>query len=380
MKNKKKKILIFTSFFLPHLGGVERYNDKLAHELKKNGYDVIIVTSNHNNLPSYEEVDFKIYRLPIGKLFKERYPLIKKNKEFREIMDKIKDEKPDYALINSRFYFLSLIAAKFTNQNKIKTYIIDHGSSHMSVGNKVLDFMGGIYEHIITKEVKKYVKNYCGVSGRVNEWLKHFDIEAKNIFYNSIDYNSYEEYKDNIYSSELKDKIVITYAGRIIKEKGVELLLQAYKNINEKYKDTMLVIAGDGPILDELKKNYKSKQIMFTGKVDYDSIMSIYNQSSIFVHPSQYPEGLPTVILEAGIMKTAVIATDRGGTVEVINDEKYGIIVEENAEDIQNQLEILLNNPKRLKELQNNIQERVLNNFTWRTTAKTVIKELEKEK
>ena len=55
------------------------------------------------------------------------------------------------------------------------------------------------------------------------EWLKHFNIEAKGIFYNSIDTSEGEKYKR--YINKSKDKIEITYIGRMIEEKGVLKLI-----------------------------------------------------------------------------------------------------------------------------------------------------------
>lgn len=224
--------------------------------------------------------------------------------------------------------------------------------------------------------MKKHNPKFYGVSQRCNNWLKHFKIEASGVFYNSIDKKSFKEFYND--KKEYENKIVITYAGRIIKEKGVYLLLDAFKEIEKKYKNVLLIIAGDGPILEELKQKYKDKNIIFKGKLPYEEVMTLYNSTDIFVHPSMYPEGLPTVILESGIMKCAIIATDRGGTVEVINDEKYGIIIEENQEAVKEAIVELLENPKKLKELQENIHKRVIEQFVWEITAKNVSKELER--
>ena len=76
-----KKIAFFCGFYLPHLGGVERYTSNLIKELKKK-YEIIIVTSNDNNYATIEDLDgVKIYRLPVYSVFKNRFPLLKKNTE-----------------------------------------------------------------------------------------------------------------------------------------------------------------------------------------------------------------------------------------------------------------------------------------------------------
>ena len=377
MKNKNKKnIIIFSGYYLPFLGGIERYTNMLSKHLIDEGYNVTIVCSNHDNLKDFEIIDkIKIFRLPIKNIFKSRYPIPDKNKKYQEIWKKICETKYDYVIANTRFQLTTLLGIKISNKQKIPMMILDHGSSHFTVNNIILDFFGRIYEHLLTSIIKKRVKYFYGVSKRCCEWLKHFKIKPSGVIYNSIDGSNYEIYKDK-YFLESNDKIIITYAGRIIKEKGIENLCEVYNKISDDYKNIELYVAGDGPILNELKNKYK--KINFLGKLDFDSVMKLYNSTDIFVYPSMFPEGLPTSILEAGLMKSAIIATDRGGTLEVICDEEYGLIMEENKESLEEKLRIYLNNPEKINELKKNIHNRVIENFTWKTTTKKLIKELNK--
>lgn len=376
MKKTKKTIAFFNGFYIPHLGGVERYTSKLSEQLQKE-YNIIVVTTNDSDSKSIEEVDgIEVFRLPTYNLCKNRYPFLKKNKEYKNIIKQIKARKIDAIICNTRYYQTSILGAKISKNKKCPLFFIDHSSNHVTVGNKIIDKFGAIYEHYLTNKIKKYNAKFYGVSKRCNEWIKHFNIEASGVFYNSIDDTVYEKYHQE--KNTQKNKIVISYIGRIIPEKGIINLLEAYKKVSKSRKNIELHIAGDGPILDELKRKYKMKSITFLGKLGYDDVMKLCDKSDIFVHPSMYPEGLPTSILEAGIMKTAVIATDRGGTKEVINDDKIGIIVEENTEDLVSKLEYLLENPKLIEAYKKNIHNRIVKNFTWKETAKNVIKELQK--
>lgn len=376
----KKRVVIFTGYFLPFLGGIERYTDNLCKELKNNGCDITIVTSNHDpdNLSYYEMGNFEIYRLPIKKVASSRYPIPNKNKLWRKMINEIENKNIDYIFCNTRFQLTTLIGCGVAKKKNIVPVVVDHGSDHFTVNNKVLDFFGEKYEHFLTNKVKKYNPSFYGVSNRCTEWLKHFDIEASGVFYNSIDGNAYEKYKDKFYVEKNEKEIIISYAGRIIKEKGVYLLLESFLKLSNKYNNIKLVVAGDGPILDDLKANYVNDNISFPGKLNYDQVMSLYNSSDIFVHPSMYPEGLPTSILEAGLMKCAVIATDRGGTIEVINSDSLGIIMEENEVSLTESLEKLINDKKLMKKLASNLHDRINDNFTWEVTSKKVLNELEK--
>lgn len=375
MSENKKTIAIFNGFYIPHLGGVERYTSKISEELIKD-YNIIVIAANDANHPSIDIVDgVKVYRLPVYNLCKNRYPFLKKNKEYKNLLRQLKREQIDHVICNTRFYQTSILGAKIAKEKNCSLFFIDHSSNHVSIGNPILDRLGAVYEHHLTRKIKKFHPNFYGVSKRCNTWLKHFGIEASGVFYNSIDDKTFNQYYHELDSNR---PIAISYIGRIIPEKGVIHLLDAFSKVNQEHKNIELYIAGDGPILENLKKKYTTDNIHFLGKINYDEVMNLCVKTDIFVHPSMYPEGLPTSILEAGIMKTAVIATDRGGTKEVITNDELGLIVEENEEDLVKKLTYLLDNPEVVEKLKNQIHEQIMNHFTWKQTAKQVKEELEK--
>ena len=91
------KVGIFMEFFLPYLGGIERYQDRLSEQLRALGYDLFIVTSLHDeSLPRFEDKDgLRIYRLPTKGLFKQRYPFFKRDERFKETMAAVEAENAD---------------------------------------------------------------------------------------------------------------------------------------------------------------------------------------------------------------------------------------------------------------------------------------------
>jgi len=379
LKNKNKKnICIFSGYYLPHLGGVERFTDKFAYELNTMGYDVSIVSFMHEPLQEIETKSYcTIYRVPCTKLFLSRYPVVKIfGRKIKHIEKTLNSKNFDFIILQTRFFTTSLWGAKFAKKNSIPSILIEHGTNHFSVNNKILDFLGEKYEHFLTSILKKYVKYFYGVSTPCTKWLEHFGIEARGVIYNSV--SSIKP----VVKKPLKDRnIRICYAGRLMKEKGVLNLISVFKKLNNKYQNIELFIAGKGPLYEDLYSKYKdSKSIHILGMLDYENVMKLYADMDIFVHPSMYPEGLPTSILEAGINGCAVVATDRGGTVEVINDEKYGIIIEENEKSLYNALENLIENPKKIAAFGNNLYKRILNNFTWKATVKKFINQMEEVK
>ena len=366
-------IAIFSGYYLPHLGGVERYTYNLAKKLKNMGYKIIIVTSRYDeNLKEIEDTEYaKIFRLPTYKIVSSRYPINKQNKRCKELLEMVKQENVNSAIIQTRFWTTSYIASKFISKNNIPACLIEHGSTHFTVNNKILDFFGEKYEHILTNSIKKRVKDYYGVSKKCTEWLKHFNIEAKGVFYNSVNSEEIEEYSKFIKKDT--GKINITYTGRMIEEKGVLRLIDAFKNLNEKYDNLELSLAGEGPILEKIiQENKDIKNIHILGKISHDEVMKLLGRTNIFVNPSHFSEGLPTTILEAGLMECAVVATPMGGTTEIISDDSLGYICGFETQEIKEKIEKLINEPEIVKDMSIKIKQKVKEQFSWDITAKKI--------
>ena len=368
-------IAIFSGYYLPHLGGVERYTYNLAKKLKNMGYKIIIVTSRYDeNLKEIEDTEYaKIFRLPTYKIVSSRYPINKQNKRCKELLEMVKQENVNSAIIQTRFWTTSYIASKFISKNNIPACLIEHGSTHFTVNNKILDFFGEKYEHILTNSIKKRVKDYYGVSKKCTEWLKHFNIEAKGVFYNSVNSEEIEEYSKFIKKDTGKINIKNWKPRKPKYEKGVLRLIDAFKNLNEKYDNLELSLAGEGPILEKIiQENKDIKNIHILGKISHDEVMKLLGRTNIFVNPSHFSEGLPTTILEAGLMECAVVATPMGGTTEIISDDSLGYICGFETQEIQEKIEKLINEPEIVKDMSIKIKQKVKEQFSWDITAKKI--------
>lgn len=121
-----------------------------------------------------------------------------------------------------------------------------------------------------------------------------------------------------------------------------------------------------GPILNEIKE--KNPDLKLTGRINHDEVMNLLDRTDIFVHPSE-SEGMPTAILEAGLMKCAVVATPVGGTTEIIPSEEVGKICDLEVESIKEKMEELILDKEKREKLQNNIHNRIIENFTWQVAA-----------
>jgi glycosyltransferase involved in cell wall biosynthesis len=125
------------------------------------------------------------------------------------------------------------------------------------------------------------------------------------------------------------DEIVIANIGRLSPEKGQELFICAAKEVMQKYKNVRFLIVGIGPDLKKLerlvKNNGLEEYVIFTGY--RDDMPLLYNDIDLVVQ-SSFTEGMPNVILESLLMEVPVIATDVGGTSEVVSHGQTGILIQ----------------------------------------------------
>lgn len=374
-----KNYIIFSAKYLPSLGGVERYTYNLAKKLLKNGHKVKIVTSNSGDLENYELSDgVEIFRLPCINLLKGRFPILKINKEYFKILKIIKSHNYDMCIVNTRFYVHSLFGVIFGSKHSKKTIVIEHGTNHFTVNNKILDIFGRIYEHMITFFIKWFCKEYYGVSESCNSWLRHFNIQARSTLHNAIDIDDINYLLKNSeisYRSEYnlpKDSIVIAYTGRLVREKGILKLISAINEINKINKRVYLFVAGDGNLMSEIK-SIENKNIMILGKLTFDKVISLLKESDIFCLPTDYPEGFPTSVIEAVASGCFVITTSAGGSKELILNQDYGIILKENTiNKLVEAINKAISDNKYMEKAKEKAYERCMKNFTWDIISKKV--------
>lgn len=366
---------IFSAQYIPHMGGVERYTYNLAKKLIGLGNTVTVVTSALQELPEYEKMEeISVYRMPVFNLLDGRYPVLKCGGKFRELHHRLKQEKFDFVIVNTRFYIHSIYGQWFAKSCGVKVITIDHGSSHLSVGNPIFDAAGGLYEHVITKIGQLFCKDYYGVSGACVEWLKHFHIKAKGILYNSVDVENIERILEgsrkkyrSLYGIDEK-AIVITFTGRLLPEKGVPQLISAFEKIQNRYENTYLFLAGDGP-LEKLALAHKDTHLIPLGKKSFEEVMVLLSESDIFCLPS-FSEGFSTSILEAIVCRCYVVTTERGGARETFPTDEYGTVIPDN--DVGTLTEALANamaSPAKRKTAVNLSYNRLKDNFTWDIVA-----------
>ena len=128
------------------------------------------------------------------------------------------------------------------------------------------------------------------------------------------------------------DVFTFVFVGRIVSDKGINELVEAFVKLHDKYKNTRLVLVGNyehnlDPVSDKTRQLIETNDGIEARGAKYgDDLLQMYVDADCFVMPS-YREGFPNTVLEAGAMGLPSIVTDINGSREIIENEKNGLIV-----------------------------------------------------
>jgi glycosyltransferase involved in cell wall biosynthesis len=164
-------------------------------------------------------------------------------------------------------------------------------------------------------------------SEEIKDYLKNKGISNTDIFSRGIDS---EKFNPELRSEDLRrqlginNKLVFLYVGRVSPEKDLDILIDAYREVYNKYGDKIaLVVTGEGPYLDKCKNDFP-KGTIFTGFKKGKELAQIYASSDIFVFPSS-TETFGNVVLEAMASGVPVIGADAGGVKNTIKHKINGL-------------------------------------------------------
>jgi len=329
------KILVFAAYFYPHKGGYEKYILEIYKRIVFRGVKVDIITCNTNNAPHEEFFSgLKIIRLDCWNILGGTYPIPKPNKFFWYIFKKIKQEKYYFVNTQTRFFLTTFLGFIFAKVNKIKIIHTEHGTQHSFLSNPIINLLSCIYDHTMGYLVTRWANYNLAISKASGELSKHLGAKDYNVIYNGVDTLKFNRVNTN-FKERLKigqEFKVITFVGRLIEAKGVQDLIDVFHQVKDLINNIKLLIVGEGNFKFELQKlAHHDRDIVFLGERNTDELVEILSITDLFVNPS-YSEGLPTTVLEALICGCKVIASDVGGTRELI-DNSYGSLFRAKCKD-----------------------------------------------
>ncbi|MEQ1626802.1 MAG: glycosyltransferase, partial [Nitrospira sp.] len=124
------------------------------------------------------------------------------------------------------------------------------------------------------------------------------------------------------------------FAGRLVPEKGVDVLVQAFALVVRNVPDARLLIAGDGPerknLVELAEQLGVAAYVTFLGHLPQEAMETKLARAWVQVVPSRWAEPFGLVAVEAMMRETAVIASRMGGLEEILQDGETGYLVTPN--------------------------------------------------
>ncbi len=371
----------FAAQYLPTAGGVERYTFNLARRLRAAGHSVTVVTSALPGLPA-QETDahgIEILRLPAWRLMGGRFPVARPGAQLRRMARALWASRPDFCVINTYFYPLSLYAARQTRRRGVRAILINHGSAWLMTGNPALAFAGRIYERAAARLAARACPHWYGVSQAACSWTEQFGVEPRGILTNAVDPAELKaaaaegepDWRGRLGLAAAAP--LIAFAGRMIPEKGVESLCAALPMIREKVPDAAMVLAGGGPLLEPVRAAAPAG-LYAVGGLAYPDTLSLLAQADLFCLPTR-SEGFAGTVLEAAALGCPIVTTATGGSPQLLPEERYGILLaDQKPETVAAACVRALQDPAWRRGAAQLARQRLLENYTWDKAAAALVR------
>jgi len=171
----------------------------------------------------------------------------------------------------------------------------------------------------------------------------------------------------------LDEEKIVFYVGRHVYEKGIHLLIEAAPGILREYSNTKFVIAGKGPMTEELKNRVRAlgiaEKVMFTGYMSDETRNKLYKVANAAVFPSLY-EPFGIVALEAMAAECPVIVSDTGGLGEIITHKYNGMkILTGVVDSVRDNIVEILRDEQLADYVKKNAIKDVYVKYTWNKIA-----------
>lgn len=349
------KVMMLSDSYPPLIGGMERHVSLLAKELVHRKHVVTVFTIHHGQLPRIENVDgVKIIR---SKGFFQRIPFLYGPQSTdippaqdllitRRLKELISEERPDIIHVHGWLLF-SLLPLMKKIRVPLVTSLHDYrlvcpNQILMSFGNvctqpftrKCLtcasEAYGPLKALFVSYSIKSQKNNlhsvdkFIAVSSFVKEvHSRHLGLEHGEIV-KIPNFCHIEGEASSSKKSNLLPEDFVLFVGVLAPYKGVNVLIEAYNKIDTK---TKLVLIGK----KVQQGSYKSaKNVIVIADPSDNLLRQAYSQCRFVVVPSIWSEAFGLVALEAMASKKPIIASNIGGLVDIVINEKTGLLVPPN--------------------------------------------------
>lgn len=368
----KLRIAMFGQKRLSREGGIEIVVKELATRMVKKGHEVTCYnrSGHHVSGDEFDDTQEKVY-LGIKQKF---VPTI---------------EKKGLAAVSASFFaalycafgkydvvhihaegpaFFSWLPKKFGKRVVVTIHGIDWQREKWKSG------FGAKFIRQSEKNAVKYADEIIVLSKGVQDYFKETYGRKTHFIPNGVNRPQIREANLITEKFGLKKDSYILFLGRLVPEKGIRYLVEAFKNVKT---DKKLVIAGGSSDTDsfmaELKELAKGDdRILFTGFVQGAMLDELYSNTYIYTLPSDL-EGMPLSLLEAMSYGNCCLVSDIPECAEVVEDKAL-IFKKSDVEDLREKLQDACDHPEMVMRMKNQAADFICEKYNWDEVARETMK------
>ncbi|MGZ4915469.1 MAG: glycosyltransferase family 4 protein [Halobacteriota archaeon] len=365
------KILQASSYFYPHIGGVETHVLELSRHLLDLGHEVCVVCAQAPKSTPFQALDgLSIFRLPALDL-----PYMPYTWRLRQRLSAFKAD-----VVHSHYPppFISYGATRGLPQlPHVLTYHCDVVLPDKIASFKIPNVAKKSIKHLnmklylsgILHDVQRIIATTESYA-RSSEVLRYYPYT---VIPNGIGLEAFDNVARAVYAEREAKRVL--FVGRLSTVKGVEYLLEAAKLVLAHHEDATFMIVGRGEEEDRLKTLARGlgDQTKFCGHVSRQALLRLYRTSTVLVLPSfTRLEAFGVVLLEAMASETPVIASRIPGVEDVVGDA--GMLVRaRDPPQLASAIIEALDDPKTARAMGRNGRQRVERNYDWKIVARQVV-------
>ena len=342
------KIALVSPYDFAYPGGVVNHISALEHHFTKMGHQVKVIAPASRAIPDFGDRFIPIGRpRPIpssGSIARVTVSLVLAPK-IREVL-----EREKFDIIHFHEPLMPMLCTSILRLSRTANV----GTFHASYGKPGYNFARPIGKWLL----RRWFRNLHGkiaVSKPAVEYASTNFPGYYNIIPNGVDVEHFspdvapiEEFDD--------DKLNILFVSRLEKRKGLNYLLQAFRQVKEEVPNSRLIVVGPGTRLRRRYERYVAKSglkdVVFVGMVSYDDLPRYYQTADVFCAPAIGSESFGIILLEAMSMGKPIVASNIEGYASVISHGADGLLVPPaNKDKLAQALISLLNDEALRKEM-----------------------------
>jgi glycosyltransferase involved in cell wall biosynthesis len=376
---RTRTLMLVSSYFPPHIGGVETYVDSLARAVSAlPGWRVVVVTtgSQQGMRVTEEAGGLRVYRLPCR--FRAFYTPLDPRwpRQLRRILHA---ERPDHLNVHTPVPGLADTAALVAGRTPlVVTY---HAATLRKPGQGLFNLLAGVYG-IAEAQMMRRARLVLGVSDHVADVLRCRHGDKVAVLRNAVDMAATADLPPSH-----DPRFHIVFVARLDPShawKGLDLLLAAVRSYTARFGESVRVlVVGDGD--DRARYEAVARELGITRNVTFAGTLTgqakfaaIRSARALVTCPTSANDAFPTVMLEAWGSGVAVVAAAVGPLVSLVEDGVTGLLVPPGRPDaLADAIHRIVTCPAMARALGDAGQARVRADFTWQQRAREFVGMLE---